>query len=359
MIRRKSFRMGNDMLNKSIKKWITCAITVMALFSLTACNTEIKVDYGYNPSDYVQLGQYKGIEVQVDEAAIEKGLINKRVLNDQKEKTTYSNVDREAIQGDKVIVTYTGSINGQQVSGFSNDEQGLILGTDTFIVEGFIDELYGMKADDFKIVILTVPENFTMAQEYAGSKIVFEITVNQVQAPNVPMITDTYVKENFDCDTVEAYENKIKNEIQETIDEQIEEAKKEAVLTKLQDICSVTGYPDALIETKTEELNKSINFYALMQDMTPDEYCQNKFNISFDEYVKKAAAQELIFYAIAQNENIIIKEYDYKANLPGFAESRGHSDVQSFTEKYDKDKIVKGMILQNAQDLVMNNAVFK
>jgi len=190
MIRRKSFRMGNDMLNKSIKKWITCAVTAIALFSLTACNTEIKVDYGYNPSDYVQLGQYKGIEVHVDEVAIEKELINKRVLNDQKEKTTYNNVDREAIQGDKVIVTYTGSINGQQVSGFSNNEQGLILGTDTFIVEGFIDELYGMKADDFKIVILTVPENFTMAQEYAGSKIVFEITVNDVQAPNVPMITD-------------------------------------------------------------------------------------------------------------------------------------------------------------------------
>ncbi len=359
MIRKKLFRMGNGMLNKSIKKWIICVVLLMALFSLTACNTEIKVDYGYNPSDYVQLGQYKGIEVHVDEAAIEKELINKRVLNDQKEKTTYSNVDREAIQGDKVIVTYTGSINGQQVSGFSNDEDELILGTDTFIIEGFIDELYGMKADDFKVVILTVPENFTMAQEYAGSKIVFEITVNYVQAPNVPMITDAYVKENFDCDTIEIYEDKIKNEIQETINDQIAEAKKEAVLTKLQDICSITGYPDSLITTKTEELNKSINFYALMQDMTSDEYCQSKFNISFDEYVKRAAAQELIFYAIAQNENIIIKEYDYKANLSGFAESRGHSDVQSFTEKYDKDKIVKGMILQNAQDLVMNNAVFK
>ena len=359
MIRKKSFRMGSDILNKSIKKWMTCAVTVIVLFSLTACNTEIKVDYGYNPSDYVQLGQYKGMEVHVDETAIEKELINKRVLNDQKENTTYSSVEREAIQDDKVIVTYTGSINGQQVSGFSNDEDELILGTDTFIIEGFIDELYGMKADDFKIVILTVPEDFTMAQEYAGSKIVFEITVNDVQAPNVPMITDTYVKENFDCDTIEAYKKKIKDEIQETINEQIEEAKKEAVLTKLQDICSVTGYPDSLIETKTEELSKSINFYALMQDMTPDEYCQSKFNIRFDEYIKSAAAQELIFYAIAQDENIIIKEYDYKAYLPGFAESRGHSDVQSFTEKYDKDKIVKGMILQNAQDLVMNNAVFK
>jgi len=329
------------------------------LFSLTACNTEIKVDYGYNPSDYVTLGEYKGIEVHVDETAIENELINKRILNDQQDNTTYNDVERAAIEGDKVILSYTGSINGQQVNGFSNDDDEIILGTDTFIIDGFIDELYGMKAGDFKIAILTVPENFTMAQEYAGSKIVFEITMGTVQSPNVPMITDAYVKEHFDCDTVDIYRDKVKSEVQTAIDEQIEEAKKEAVLTKLQSVCSVKGFPDSMVEEKRTELEKSISFYSIMQDMTADQYCQNKFGISFEEYVNRAAAQELIFYAIAQKENMIIKEYDYKANLAGFAESMGYSDTEHFTQKYDKNKIVKGMILQNAQNLVMDNASFQ
>ena len=35
------------------------------------------------------------------------------------------------------------------------------------------------------------------------------------------------------------------------------------------------------------------------------------------------------------------------------------SDKDSFVEKYGKDKIVKNMIIQKAQDIVMDNAVYK
>ena len=37
----------------------------------------------------------------------------------------------------------------------------------------------------------------------------------------------------------------------------------------------------------------------------------------------------------------------------------GYSDKYSFVEKYGKDKIVKNMIIQKAQDIVMDNAVYK
>ena len=81
--------------------------------------------------------------------------------------------------------------------------------------------------------------------------------------------------------------------------------------------------------------------------------------MSFDDYVKKSVAQEMILQAIANKENISIKDYDYKGELPQFAKDRGYSDKDSFVEKYGKDKIVKNMIIQKAQDIVMDNAVYK
>ena len=42
----------------------------------------------------------------------------------------------------------------------------------------------------------------------------------------------------------------------------------------------------------------------MMQGITVDEYCQKTFNMSFDDYVKKAVAQEMILQAIADKENI-------------------------------------------------------
>lgn len=342
-----------------LKKMGVCLTVVAMMTAATACNTKIKVDYGFNAADYVELGQYKGIEAVVDEASIEKSLIEKKIQNDVDSKTVYTEVSREAKEFDQVTVDYTASIGGQTVSGFSNEGDELILGKDTFTVEGFVEALYGMKAGQTKVVTLTVPENFTDAEEYAGRKIVFDITMKKVAQPAIPMITDAYVKEAFGYDTVEAYRQSVKDELQEEIDKQTEEARKEAVLTKLQENCTIKGYPEDYLETKKQEYDKSISFYSLMQDMSNDEYCQKTFGISFDEYVKRAVAQEMILLTIVQEEKLEMTEYQYKGELGTFAEQRGYTNKDTFVEKYGKDTIVKNMLLQKAQDIVMENAVFQ
>ena len=193
-------------------------MTAALMVTAVACNTKIKVNFEAKASDYVKLGQYKGITVSVDEQAIENELIEKKVQNDLTSNTTYDEVSREARDKDQVTVDFTGTIGGEEVSGFSNEDYSLILGTDTFVIDGFIDALYGMSAGQTKVVILTVPEDFEDAPEYAGSRIVYNITMKKVEQPNVPMITDAYVQEYFSCNTVAEYRQSIKDDIQETID---------------------------------------------------------------------------------------------------------------------------------------------
>ena len=95
-----------------------------------------------------------------------------------------------------------------------------------------------------------------------------------------------------------------------------------------------------------------------MQDMSNDEYCQKTFGISFEEYVKKAVAQEMVLLMIIQEEKLEMTEYQYKGELGTFAEQRGYTNKDTFVEKFGKDTIVKNMLLQKAQDIVMENAVF-
>ena len=270
-------------------------MTAALMVTAVACNTKIKVNFEAKASDYVKLGQYKGITVSVDEQAIENELIEKKVQNDLTSNTTYDEVSREARDKDQVTVDFTGTIGGEEVSGFSNEDYSLILGTDTFVIDGFIDALYGMSAGQTKVVI----------------------------------------------------------------DEQIEDAKKEAVLTKLQQNCEITGYPEEYLSSKQSELETSIKFYALMQGLSNDEYCQKSFGISFEEYVKRAVAQDLIFQSIIEQEDLSITDYEYKGDLESFADKMGFTNKDSFVEKYGKDKIVRAMLLQKAQDVVMNSAVYE
>ena len=341
------------------KKMGICLMSAVMLVSTAACNTKIKIGFDVKASDYVKLGQYKDIEVSVDTQSIENNLIEKKMQNDLDTNTTYDEVSREAKEGDQVTADFTATIGGEEVSGFSNEDYSLILGKDTFTIEGFVDALYGMKAGDTKVVTLTVPENFTDEPEYSGRKIVFDISMTLVEQPNAPMITDSYVKEYYSFETVAEYRASVKSQLQETIDEQIEAAKKQAVLTKLQDNCEVMSYPEEYLATKKEEYDTSISFYSTMQGLSVDQYCQNNYGMSFDDYVKKAVVQELLFQLIIEQENLTMTEYEYKGDLEAFASNMGFTDKNTFVEKYGKDKIVKNMLLQQAQDIVMNSAVYK
>jgi trigger factor len=349
-----------DMMRKNVlKRVMVGALSVMMLLSFTACNKKLKVSYDCNnPGDYVKLGEYKGVKVTVDVDAIANNLIEKRVKNDLDSKTTYSAVSRQAKEEDQVTVDFTGTIGGEIVSGFCSEDYSLILGKDTFVINGFIDALYGMSKGETKIVTLTVPENFSDEPEYAGRKIVYEITMKLVEQPNVPMITDAYVQENFSHNTVSEYKQAIKDEIQSTIDEQVESAKKEAVLKQLQQNCEIKGYPEEMMNKKTDEYSSSISFYAMMQGMSNEEYCQKKYNISFDDYVKKAVAQDLIFQLIAEKENLDITEYEYKGDLESFAKELGYSNKTDFVNKFGKDKIVKNMLFRHVQQIVMDAAIY-
>lgn len=343
-------------MKKSIFKKMGVVLVSAAMLMATACNTKINAKFDYKALDYVSLGEYKGLKATVDSSGIESKLMNKRIENDQKANTTYHDVTRGAQDGDQLIMTYYATIEGTQVDGLSYEDYTMVLGTDTFVVDGFLDALYGMTAGQTKVVTLVMPEKFDDDPDLEGKRVVYNITMSNVQQPDVPMITDAYVKEYFNCDTVDAYKAQLKGELQEEIDNQIQQAKDEAVLTQLQNVATVNSYPEGVLEQKSEELSTSIGFYSNMQGKTNEEYCQEKFGMSFDTYVENAVKQQMILQAIIDKEELSITEYEYKGNLEAFANDNGYTNKDSFAEKFGKDKIVVAMLLQQAQDIVMNNA---
>ena len=339
------------------KKLGICMLTAVMTIGLVACNTDIKVTYDYDASQYIKLGQYKGLEVDINTEAIAEELIEKRILNDLAANVTYSEVSRAAQEKDQVTLTYSASVGGQYEVAFSNEDDVYILGTDTFVIDGFLEEVYGMKAGETKVVILQVPEDFE-DDYYAGSRIVFDITLEKVEQPITPMITDAYAQEYLSFNTVAEYRASIEAELQDFIDETIYEKKKELVFEKLEENIEVLGYPEEFVEKKKAEFEQSMGYYSLMLGMSNDEYCQHQFGISFDEYVKNAVVIDAAMQLIIKQEEMVITEYEYKGNLEAFANEMGYSSKKTFTEKFDKQLIVQNMLIVEAQKFIIDNAVY-
>lgn len=331
------------------------ATTILTTF--TACNTKIDVDLGYKASDYVTLGDYKNINVEVDRTSIENELVEEAILEDQEENTTYSEVSRGAIATDQVMYNVTCAYAGVTISELSASGETIILGVDDFPIDidGLEDMLYGMTAGETKVQIVTLPEDYSNT-EYAGDKVVFEITVEEVDQANVPMITDAYVSQYYGYSTVEEYRESIKTEVASDVEEKVQSAYEEAVLTELTNICEVSDIPQSLYDEKYDQLNTSINFYATLMSKSNDEYCEYYFNMTFDEYVRKSCEQRLILEAIIEAEDMTLTEYQYKGELDTFAEDNGFSTGSLMVEKYGKDKVCIGMLVARAQQFVLDSA---
>ena len=79
--------------------------------------------------------------------------------------------------------------------------------------------------------------------------------------------------------------------------------------------------------------------------------------MTFDEFVKASAGQQLVYQAIAEKEGLAITDYEYKDDLEQFAKDSGYSQVSTFTDKFDKNTIAKAMLVKKAQNVVMDSAV--
>ena len=335
---------------------VACLASMMGIF--TGCDRTLEATYKYDASEYVELGQYKDIQVNVDVNTIEANAVQKAVDSKLEKFIEYREIDRAAEIGDKMLLTFKGYIGGMLVEGFSNENYEYQVGTNAVIIEGFDDAVKGMKAGDFKIVTLKVPENFTENKEFAGASIVYEITCSAVAAPVYPQITDAWVKENLKYDTVDAFREAVKKENQATIDSAVKEAKALAATDIVYDNCKIKKEPTELISDLKSSLN--MDFYATMYGMNVDAYCESRYGMKYDEFLRKSAVMQLAKQAIVKAENMTISEYYYKDHLDEFArEYAGTTDSASLVAEYGKDYIVSNMILAQAEDLIVDTAIIK
>ncbi len=97
-----------------------------------------------------------------------------------------------AVDGDAVVVDFTGKIDGKPFDGGAAEQQAIVLGSGRFI-PGFEEQLSGVKAGDEKALNVTFPEDYP-SESLAGKAAVFDVRVHEVRAPESPAMDDAFAK---------------------------------------------------------------------------------------------------------------------------------------------------------------------
>ncbi|MCX7325957.1 MAG: trigger factor [Hyphomicrobiales bacterium] len=162
----------------------------------------------------------------------------------QTRKYTSKGAKSKAETGDKLVISFVGSINGEKFDGGSGDGIDLVIGSNTFI-PGFEDQMIGAKFGETRTVNVTFPENY-QAEALAGKAASFEVTATDIQAPE-PVVIDEDLAKSFGMENLEALKGAVEAQLKREMNAQSRRKLKKSLLDAL-DEKYVFELPPSLVE---------------------------------------------------------------------------------------------------------------
>lgn len=328
-----------------------------------SADTEVKAERpDYQASDYVTLGAYKGLQVQVDLSASEDEIeeeVNAAISQaDLLEELTEGTVE----EGDIASIDYEGKLNGEAFDGGTAKDYDLEIGSGSFI-DGFEDGLIGVTVGETVDLNLTFPENY-FSEDLAGQEVVFTVTVHAIK--RMPELTDDLINTMTDGEyaTVEEYKASIRSSLEEEKEAQKDSMVVTELLTQISASATINEYPEALVAYGVQEMtdyytqmaegNYSMelaDFLSMYLGMTEEE-----FKEQVELAVQQNLQQEMYLKAIAETEGIDLTEEEYIEGCERYAETYNLESAEAVVETYGESIVRLSLLQEKVFDFLMENA---
>lgn len=272
---------------------------------------------------------------------------------------------RSAILGDIANIDFVGTVDGVKFDGGEAEGFDLTLGSGQFI-PGFEDQVVGMNIGETKDVNVTFPENY-QAEALKGKPAVFAVTLNALQAKELPELTDEFIKDATGSATVEEYKAKTKERLQKQADRKATDATENSILEAIA-ANAEAEIPQAMIEREIDSLVQKFEYQLMYQGLKLEDYLDflkvslADFRKNYEEQAKKNVMSQLIIAHIIKEEKIEATAEEVDAKVAEQAASVGKE-----TEEYKKnmdprqlDYISSDIVITKLFDfLKANNEMYK
>ena len=175
-------------------------------------------------------------KIKVDRPVVEIGDddIADMILKLRKQKATWSEVDRESADGDRVVCDFEGSIKGELFEGGKGDEIPVVLGAGTMLPD-FEKGLKGVRAGDEKTIKVKFPKEY-QAEELAGQKADFALKIHRVEEEVLPPEDDALAEMfNVEDGGLEKFRDDVTDNMRREADQKVTAAVREQVMEGLLD----------------------------------------------------------------------------------------------------------------------------
>lgn len=139
-----------------------------------------------------ELQGFEGIAVERPVAEVSDADIDSMLETLRKQRTVWTPVERPAQTGDRVTVSFEGTIDGVAFPGGKGDDVPVVLGAGGMLPD-FENGLIGIAAGEAREIAVSFPEGYH-AQELAGRTARFALNAGVVAEPSLPPVDEEFAK---------------------------------------------------------------------------------------------------------------------------------------------------------------------
>lgn len=266
-------------------------------------------------------------------ATVEESDIDNMIETLRKQQTTWESVERAAEKDDRVKINFVGSIDGVEFDGGKGNDVPLVLGSGSMI-PGFEEGIIGMNKGETKVVDVTFPEEY-QAESLKGKEAQFEITVTEIETPNLPEVNEDFAKLfGITEGGVEALRAELKTNMERELNNTIHTRFKNELMDALAEANKI-DVPQALINSEVQNMARQSNFPEAQNQEQAAQIMEIALR-SFGEEAEKRARLGLIVGQLITEKEIELEDKYVDARLESLAAT--YEDPQEVIEYFKSDE---------------------
>jgi trigger factor len=211
--------------------------------------SDLAFDVSYEVLPPVSLMEFKGLKLDQPQVDITEEEVDNEMQRVFRQQRGYEDKGDEGVveTGDRLGLSFKGTIDGKEFAGGSADHAHLTVGAGEFI-PGFEEQLVGMKKNETRTIQVTFPADYQSA-DLQGKKADFEVTILHVDGPNAGVeLNDDFAKK-LGLENVAGLRDAVKEQMTAALGQMSRQAMKRQILDAL-DEGHKFDVPEQLVEAE-------------------------------------------------------------------------------------------------------------
>ena len=307
-----------------------------------------------------KLKKYKGIEIEKIEYNVKDSDVDKELKDMQDKNSRLVTVeDRPAQNDDTTIIDFEGFVDGVAFDGGKGENYNLVLGSHSFI-EGFEDQVVGMKVGEEKEINVTFPEEY-FSKNLAGKPATFKVKLNELKKKELPELDDEFAKDVSEFDTLKELKQSIKEKLEKQFKDREKYEKEDAVVRELVKELEV-DIPSGMIEMEVDNMMRDMEQRMSYQGLKMEQYLkmmnktEEQFKKEYEPQALDAIKSRLAIEVVIKSEKIEATDEEIKEKIAEMAKNYGKEPKELEENENIKNYVKNGIENEKAMEFLVENS---